>query len=351
MIKHFYNKNRKFWAGLLLAQFLLFYIFSKLNLVINFFDLLFEFQKNIHQKTFYLIPFSIGDIFYILFALILIYHFIIFIIYRKQKHIKIILMLINIVYFMYQIFWGMLYFQEPILNKLSPKQPTIEEAQKLALKYLEICKKEREYTHEDKNGVFKIKDLKKIQQEILNLQDDIPIFSNHKQSNKINNFKGSIFSPIMSYSGILGYYNPFTTEAQYNPNLPSIQLPITLAHESAHQMGYAKEQEANFIGYLIGKYSENIDLRYSTDYFVLKSLLRSLLKRRPKFVRTVLNNYSSKMKKDRLYEMSFARRHEGFFNIFFGTTNNFFLKSNQQEGNITYSYFVNLLIKYERNMK
>jgi hypothetical protein len=68
----------------------------------------------------------------------------------------------------------------------------------------------------------------------------------------------------------------------------------------------------------------------------------------PSFVKSVLRNYSSGMKRDRAYEKTFILKHQGVLDDFFGFTNNLFLKSNQQEGSITYSYFINLLLNYER---
>ena len=153
----------------------------------------------------------------------------------------------------------------------------------------------------------------------------------------------------MSYTGILGYYNPFTAEAQYNSELPATSLAFTLAHESAHQLGFAREQEANFIGYLIGKNSKNSALKYSTDLFVLKSLLAYINRNDPTFRKYIISNYSTKMKIDRQNDIDFIKTHQSFLVAVFDVTNNLFLKSNQQEGNITYSYFTEILIKYERN--
>ena len=45
-------KKKKFWATVLVAQFLLFYIFSKVDFIIKFFERFFDFQKPIHQKIF-----------------------------------------------------------------------------------------------------------------------------------------------------------------------------------------------------------------------------------------------------------------------------------------------------------
>ena len=342
-----YHKKR-FWAGLLLAQFLLFLTLSKINYAISFFESFFEFQKRIHQQTFSVVSFSVGDIFYIL--LITIFLFFIFKIVKKssrKRYTLKLLMLLNILYFTYQIFWGMLYFQKPLLEKLPEKEINVEEVKILTLEYLERCKQTRRLVHEDGNGVFIISEITSIKDEILKNQTKLPSYLNNKRGTGIFAFKSSLFKPIMSYTGILGYYNPFTAEAQYNSALPSTYIPFTLSHESAHQLGYAREQEANFIGFLIGINSVNVNLKYSTEYFVLKSLLNSLNENEHEFVKYVLQQYSPEMKRDRIAEKLFIKKHEGLLDVFFGFTNDLFLKSNQQEGSITYSYFIDLLIRYQ----
>ncbi|MGL6125540.1 DUF3810 family protein, partial [Chryseobacterium artocarpi] len=118
-IQHIYKKKR-FWAGILLAQFLLFYCFSKSKLIISFFESFFDFQKGFHQLLFGWLPFSAGDIIYILLGISLLYCSIT-LFKKKSRNTSIIrlLLIINIFYFTYQIFWGMLYFQTPIIKKLS----------------------------------------------------------------------------------------------------------------------------------------------------------------------------------------------------------------------------------------
>ncbi|WP_241507643.1 DUF3810 domain-containing protein [Chryseobacterium piscium] len=327
----------------------MFYSFSKLQIVVAFFEKIFEFQKKIHQILFSWIPFSLGDLLYVLLGILLIY-LIIKLFKKKTRSNSLfkILIVLNIIYFTYQVFWGMLYFQTPIIVKLPKTEVTLEVRKALALEYLEKSKTTRKLVKEDKNGVFVIKDLNAIQQEILNQQKTLPTFITQKNSSDINSFKPSLFGKTMSFTGILGYYNPFTAEAQFNAELPSSYLPFTLSHESAHQLGFAREQEANFIGYLIGVHSKNPELRYSTEYFTLKSLLNSMVDEDEAFVKMTLENYSEEMKRDRLNEKKFVAEHQGYLDDFFGFTNNLFLKSNQQEGSITYSYFIDLLVRYKR---
>ena len=243
----------------------------------------------------------------------------------------------------------MLYFKTPIIKHFSKVENPDEKVEKLAIIYLEHCKTTRNLIVENKNGVFEITNLKNIENEILQQQKYLPSFIGENQSVEINSFKPSLFKGVMSYSGILGYYNPFTAEAQYNEELPSTYLPFTLAHESMHQFGIAREEEANFTAYLMGKNSKNLELKYSTEYFVLKSLLNALAEKKPEFVAQILQNYSPAMKRDRQAEVDFRKKHEGFLDVFFGFTNDLFLKSNQQDGSISYSYFVELMVRYEYN--
>ncbi|MGU3377279.1 DUF3810 domain-containing protein [Chryseobacterium sp. M5A1_1a] len=318
--------------------------------MISFFERFFEFQKELHQRLFSWLPFSMGDLIYILVGIALLYY-LISLFKRKNRNSSIIgiLMIVNIFYFTYQIFWGMLYFQTPIIKKLSSQEkPEIEKAKRLALHYLEKCKITRQSVHEDHNGIFIVTDLKSVQQEILNQQVKLPPNISDKKAPKILSIKHSLFKNVMSFTGILGYYNPFTAEAQYNSELPATFIPFTTAHESSHQLGFAREQEANFIGYLMGINSMNLDLRYSTEYFTLKSLLRFIVDEDPEFVKHVIKNYSPAMKRDRAYERNFILRHQGWLDEFFGFTNNLFLQSNQQEGSVTYSYFIDLLLNYEK---
>ena len=75
--------------------------------------------------------------------------------------------------------------------------------------------------------------------------------------------KKSLYSGIGHYIGFTGYYNPFTAEAQISTEVPTIMLPFITVHEIAHQLGYASEEEANFIGYLVGTSSNNNLFKYS----------------------------------------------------------------------------------------
>jgi hypothetical protein len=82
-------------------------------------------------------------------------------------------------------------------------------------------------------------------------------------STATSSVKPSLYSYLGNYLGFQGYYNPFSGEAQVNTTIPVVLQPFVTLHELAHQAGYAKESEANFVGYLAGKDHPDPLFRYS----------------------------------------------------------------------------------------
>lgn len=60
--------------------------------------------------------------------------------------------------------------------------------------------------------------------------------------------KPAVYSWFMSAAGFTGYLFPYLGESTLNVHCPGVYLPVTVAHEMAHQRGVAPEQEANFLG-------------------------------------------------------------------------------------------------------
>ena len=75
--------------------------------------------------------------------------------------------------------------------------------------------------------------------------------------------KSSLWGWLGNYTGFTGYYNPFSGEAQVNTSVPKFSQPYIACHEVGHQLGYAKEMEANFVGYLAAVSSKDTLFHYS----------------------------------------------------------------------------------------
>lgn len=58
------------------------------------------------------------------------------------------------------------------------------------------------------------------------------------------------FSELLSQTYMMGYYFPFSMEANYNGTMYIVNKPSVICHEFAHLKGFMQEDEANLIGYL-----------------------------------------------------------------------------------------------------
>lgn len=81
-------------------------------------------------------------------------------------------------------------------------------------------------------------------------------------------------SDFFSQQYIMGYYFPFSLEANYNNRMYISNLPASMCHELSHLKGFILEDEANFIGYLACVDSEDDFFRYSAYLSVLSYLDR-----------------------------------------------------------------------------
>ena len=84
--------------------------------------------------------------------------------------------------------------------------------------------------------------------------------------------KPLLASDFLSQRYMLGYYFPFSMEANYNKVAYISNLPSTMCHELAHLRGYIYEDEANFISYLACIQSEDLFFQYSGYLSVLNYL-------------------------------------------------------------------------------
>ena len=83
------------------------------------------------------------------------------------------------------------------------------------------------------------------------------------------NPKPLYFSDFFSQQFILGYFFPFSMEANYNQNIYIINMPVTICHELAHTKGFIREDEANFLAFLSCIHSEEAMFNYSGYLSVL----------------------------------------------------------------------------------
>lgn len=300
------------------------------------------------------LPVSVGDLLYTLLGLYVIRWLVI---NRKRitkdtKHWFLdVLSAISIGYFTFHILWAFNYYRLPLHESLNiDKDYTTEElialTEQLTLKvndiHLSIANND---SVKVKMPFSKSELLKMIPEGYDQLSKTFPYLEYHPRS-----IKKSIYSLPLTYMGFSGYLNPFTNEAQVDGLIPSYKFPTTGSHEVAHQLGYAAENEANFIGSMAAMNHPNIYFQYSGHAFALRHCLNEVYRRDPNVYECLLPNVNRGVLKNYQEIRDFW---DGYQNIteplFKSTYNNFLKANNQSDGMESYSYVVALLVNYHKS--
>jgi len=162
-------------------------------------------------------------------------------------------------------------------------------------------------------------------------------------------FKNSLFGVIGNYVGYSGYYNPFTGEAQLNDRIPRFTRPYVSLHEIGHQLGYARENEANFVGFLAARASGDSALLYSTYFDLFLYANAALYGTDSAKARANIKSMSPGAQRDLKELREFSRKYENPVDRLVDVFYDHFLKLNQQPaGQRTYNQVVLWLIAYEK---
>ena len=299
------------------------------------------------------IPFSIGDLTYFLMGILLVLWFIN--LFRKPKNWKIIGLEIvkgfSIFYFLFHLFWASNYYREPLFEKMNiQKEYSDADLLRFTKEMIQQTNAIQVALTNDPN-VKVTNDLK--QEEIFDLS--INGYANIAKKHSFFGYqsvsiKKSLISLPLSYMGFSGYLNPFTNEAQVNDRVPMINFPFTACHEMAHQIGYASESEANFIGFLAVTQNENLFFKYAGYSSALRYCLRNWEARNPALGHQLLAEINpgvlQNFEDSTLHWQQYETFIEDGFKIFY---DNFLKANHQEEGLESYSKFLNLLINYAKN--
>lgn len=162
--------------------------------------------------------------------------------------------------------------------------------------------------------------------------------------------KPSMFGQLMNYSGVTGYYNPFTGEAQVNTTPPTVSIPFTTCHEIAHQLGFAAEQAANFVGYYVASKSKHVLFQYSANFSLFLYAINVLGRFNRKYADSLWKQgLMQGVRKDYQKYFMFFRPFETGFHAFSNQMYDQFLKANEQKKGIkSYRGVVALVLSYKK---
>jgi hypothetical protein len=194
---------------------------------------------------------------------------------RKAASVELPLQLLNFVlllYIVFKILWGLNYSRPSISGQLGidNKKYTTKDLVLLGEFLIErLNAVQVELDRQKTRRSFPIGDLRaKAAQSYHDLATVNGFFTYRAPSVKPVTFDWGV-----TKIGLEGYYNPLSGEANINMRLPAAVLPFVTAHEISHQLGVAREDEANLVGYLVSINSTDLNFQYSGYYNILRNVL------------------------------------------------------------------------------
>lgn len=315
---------------------------------------IYPFFSKILRHVFGWLPFSIGDIIYGSVILWLIVKLVKGTrrIFKRQatlrgtassagKGLRILL----VVYIIFNLFWGINYNRLGIAHQLQLKMEKYkpEDLQRINSLLVEkvnaskMALVNQNFQYPSKRQLFS-----KVQDAYKEAEKIYPFLQYHPVS-----LKPSLWSWFGNYMGFTGYYDPFTGEAQVNTLVPKFLQPFTTCHEVAHQLGYAKEMEANFVGYLSATASKDSLLLYSVylDLFMYSN--RNLFATDSAAAESYRQKLAPAVADDLKEWRKFSKEHKSPIEPIFKWIYGKYLEGNQQpQGVLSYDEVTGFIIAY-----
>ncbi|HWR18500.1 MAG TPA: DUF3810 domain-containing protein [Clostridia bacterium] len=253
--------------------------------------------------------------------------------------------LLNVFY----ITWGFNYTRPPLSSSmnLDVHERPIEELNALCEDLAESADILRAQVDENEKGVFYLpggyrSKFQKIPAAYEELNNNIHFFNA-----KATIAKSVFYSEGLSYAGIAGIYVPFSAEPNVNVNQPALLLLSSAAHETAHYMGIAREDEANFMAYLSSIHSDDPAIAYSGVMLALTHCANKLYDADYDAYASLYASYSDGMKRDLNDYNTYWDAYEGPVEEAITQVNDNYLKFNNQENGVkSYGMMVDLLLAY-----
>ena len=345
------------WSLLILSVVIIKIFSSSPSLVESYYSLkLYHLISYLLRLSFGWLPFSFGDVCYTIIAFFCIISlFKLFILLYKKAYtlsifkrqlLKLIKALLWL-YIIFSLFWGLNYERLGIASQLNLKNNTYTNAELKDL-LCDVTDESNKARLELGDSNYKYPSIDTIYTTAINAYATATkdfLFLRYKYPS----VKSSSLTFLVSYLGYSGYYNPFSGEAQVNTDLPRFNMPFVTCHEMAHQLGYASESEANFVGYLVAKGSNSQLFKYSALFELFLTANSELMNR--DFVSALLNikSLNTLVKKDIKTYKNFVLKRKNNLEPIIQTAYDQYLKANQQKSGVnSYNELVGWVIDYRK---
>ncbi len=255
---------------------------------------------------------------------------------------------LSLIYLFFMLTWGLAYHKKPLEKLLNLNTENIKNQEIIALcnVLIDSANVTRERISESqlrKLTFEKVFDLAPIGYE--NLETRFTFLNYTTPS--IKKASGSNLLAYMSTSGV--YMFP-SGEANVNTNNMLFDAPYVTTHEMAHQLGFASEEEANYLAYLSCKNNPDPGFQYSAYYGTVFRALGKVWEIDSTYSKSLFDKLSPSVKADREKERLVWKKFRNPIQVYVVSPfYDLFLKSNgQEQGSRSYDLVIDLMVAERR---
>ena len=270
----------------------------------------------------------------------------------KRRFIKLltsILLITGIIYMVFLFSWGLNYYRAPLSDTMKLKRGDVTAAE-----LTELCK------------ALTIKANQLADNQIIALEGSVSgdtlDFINKAADGYAalsekwdfletngNTVKPIYNSKLLSWMGISGVYLFYTAEPNINIDQPFFMRASSACHELAHRIGFAREDEANFLAWLACSNNTSLEYQYSGALLALINISNALAASDWDAFSEIRDSYSPKLRADLTALNEYWADFDGPWDKIVDRLNDLYLKGNNQpSGTRSYGEMIYLLLDYTR---
>lgn len=268
---------------------------------------------------------------------------------RASKMLSVLLSVPLLLYTLFVISFGVGYYTRPLAERLSlaEGEPNAEKLASLAVFLAEKAEECAEAAGVDvaQEGSVMSFSYAEMNEKLIasyNKIEEYGILSNFSVGTK-----PILISRPMAYTHITGVYTFMTGEMNVCTAFPDFSTLYTAAHEMAHARGIAREDEANFVAFLVCEASDDPYVRYAGYMNLLQYVLNALYDADRALYKTAWESCSDTVIAElRAYNRVFEQYSGSFASEIAGDINNAYLESMGTGGSVSYNLVVRLAVRY-----
>ena len=267
---------------------------------------------------------------------------------KLKKIVVNLLAYLSPIYLFFMFTWGLAYHKVPIENLMDLNTENIEDQE-----FIDLCKA-LIYAANQKRGTLSDEQLQKSSfdevfdiapEAYKNLKSQFSFLEYHHPS-----IKKAAGSDLLAFMSISGVYMFPSGEANVNTNNMLYDAPYVTTHEMAHQMGFASEDEANFLAFLACRSYPNPLFQYSAYYGTVFRALNKVWEIDSTLSKELYGKLDAKVIADRDMEKAVWIKFKNPVQRYIVSPfYDLFLKSNgQEEGSRSYDLVLELMVAERR---